>query len=151
MRVLQKAAKVGLGKGKGSPQSRIGLVGHLQGVAAIAEQRRLVRQNHPETGRSGEAADEGKPFLARRHLFTLEHVLTANIPTIKTALRQDRPQAEKFVQGGGGGHAGSSQDVIEEWSGCHRDRRRPSRAGRMTRVVQSPIRMRLASRIPFPA
>ena len=151
MRIIQETAKVGLRKGEGSPQIRVRLAGHLKGVAAIAEQRRLTGQNHSETGRSGETADEGKPFLARRHLFTLEHVLAADIPAIKTAPRQDRPQVGKLVRGGGVGHAGSPEDVVEGRSGCHRDRRRPSRAGRMTSVVHSPIRIRLASRSPCPA
>ena len=100
----KKAAEIGLGKREGLPLRRVGLVRHLKRVAAVAEQRRLVRQDQPEPGRPGEAADKGETLLRRRNLLALEHVLAPDIPAVQAAPGEDlTKRVERPVGGVSGG------------------------------------------------
>ena len=75
------------------PVVAVGLVRHLQRVAPVAEQTGAVRQDQPEPGRPGEAADEGETLFTGRHLFALEHVLAADKPAIQPARRKKGTKA----------------------------------------------------------
>ena len=56
-------------------QAAIHLVAHLQGVAAIHEDRRLVLEDHRRPGRAGEAGGPGQAVVGRRQIFVLVLVL----------------------------------------------------------------------------
>ena len=52
-------------------QRRVRLRAHLQGIAAIDEQRRAVHQHDGGAGRTGEAGEPSQPLVGGRHVFVL--------------------------------------------------------------------------------
>ena len=69
----------------GFEQFGVGLLAHLQRVAAVHENGRLVLQHHRGTGRAGERRQPGQPFVAGRHVFALVLVGMRHHETVEPA------------------------------------------------------------------
>ena len=62
--------------------TRIHLISHLQGVAAIDKDRRLLLKNHCRTRRACEAGGPGQTFVARRQIFVLIFIRVRHDPGV---------------------------------------------------------------------
>ncbi len=77
----------------------VDLGAHLQGVAAIDEDRRAVGQDHGEAGRAGEAGEPGEALRPERHVLALVLVGARNDEAAEPAALQ--LGAERRKAGGG--------------------------------------------------
>ena len=67
---------------------RVDLFGRLQGVAAVDENRGLLRQHDGHAGRSGKAGQPGQPLFGRRDIFVLLLIGAGNHESGQLAPRQ---------------------------------------------------------------
>ncbi len=65
-------------------QALVDLVAHLQGVAAVHEDRGLVPEDHRRPGRAGEAGGPGQAVVGRRQIFVLVLVLVRDDQAVQT-------------------------------------------------------------------
>ena len=112
--VSKEARQTGLRQGEGLPEVIVTLVGHLQRIATVAEQRGTVLQHQRKTRRSGKAAEKSKTFLGGGHLFALKHVLTPDIPAIKPPRGQDVTKTGQTFGCGNHGHERSCYGAVPE-------------------------------------
>jgi hypothetical protein len=67
----------------GLEQRRIDLLGELDGVAAVGEDRGAGLQHDGEAGRAGEAGEPAQAFAAGRHVFALVLVGARHQPAVE--------------------------------------------------------------------
>ncbi len=69
--LFQPLMRRGLDQVLDRKQRRVHLLAHLQGVAAIDEQRRTVHEHDGRAGGTGEARQPSQPLVGGRHVFVL--------------------------------------------------------------------------------
>jgi hypothetical protein len=70
------------------PSLAIDLFRRLQGIAAVDENRGLLRQHDRQAGRTGEAGEPGQPLLGRRDIFILLLIGAGNHESRQLSARQ---------------------------------------------------------------
>ena len=63
----------------------VDLLGRLQGIASVDEDRGAVGQHHGDPGRAGEAGQPCQPLIRRRHVFILVAIGTGNDEAVEPA------------------------------------------------------------------
>ncbi len=78
----------------------VGLLARLQGIAAVCEQHRAIRENQRIAGRAGEAGEPGESFLGCGQIFALMAVGMRHQESVESAPLQFRAQRRHPRRGG---------------------------------------------------
>ena len=116
----------------GREQLGVDLAAHLQDVAPVDEDRRLVLQNHGEARRAGKAGQPGEPLGAFGDIFVLVLVGARREKTVEILPRE--PRAQRLEAGAAGPAFGGVGEGLE-FCFEHDARLVPPRAGSKSRYA----------------